>query len=163
MIKLFSSPEDRAREKEVQKYTAGRAGIYPGMLKLVLNDPSIAEISKKISAKIALTQDEADILVKKYCTEQARYRSLCDRIADWVPLNRELLFLDTLGTDISPKIYALSMDALLATERLWADLPVDSDAQMQMRLQATAEILSMTLDELEKYGAMQLAVLDRFD
>ena len=155
MKPLMTSKADNERIAWAKKYFEGRAGVFPEMLLIVLNDPYISEISAKISEKAELSAKEADILVEKYCDEQERYKKLCKIIARWGELNPELLFTDTLGTNAASKIYLMNFNFLYDTESLLGNKLLDADTLKKVGRDAALKMLDMTEDELEDYKNCQ--------
>lgn len=136
---------------EARKYFE-KNRTFINMLGLVLSDPSISTISSKISEQIPLTNEEADTLVMKYYNELDRYKKICYRIADLGGLYAELFFLDTLSSDISPKIYNMTPEFLQESEDSLTDDSISAENQWEMRKQTVTQILEMTPEEFKKYS-----------
>lgn len=156
MRKIWATHEDVMLEETAKAYFVKKAGVYPEMLHLILKDEAMAEIRNKMKDNETLSLKEQDRLVKKYIDEQSRYKSNCVMLADWAELNAELLFLDSMGTDISGKIYQITDEDIKKTKQMLSTLPEEESKLTKLKL--AKGILNMTDKDLAEYQAVQKSV-----
>ena len=156
MRKIWSTQEEVLIEERAKPYFEKKAGVFPEMLRIVLRDEDMAAIRKKIANNTMLNAGEQENLVKKYVEEQRRYKNNCIMISDWAQLNGDLLFFDSIGTDITKNIYQITEEDILTANKTFATLP-ENEAK-NTKEQLALGILNMTPQELAEYKEKQKSV-----
>jgi hypothetical protein len=153
MRRVWTSLGDKTVEQTAKVYFDNKAGVYPGFLVLVLNDESMPGIAAKIRTNQKLNEKEKQVLVKTYVKEQARYKQNCRVIASWGGLNPDLLFVQSLGTDVSGSIYSITDEELAASVKHFSTMPIDKSKKAKRRL--ARNILNMSEEEINEFRKKQ--------
>ena len=155
MCYLFYNHELDKKIEKLRVRTKKIFSFFPSIMGLVLAEPDISSIFSKIHEEIPLTNEDIDLLKNKYIEELDRYKKICLHIANWGGLFWELFFLDSLDSHVTEKIYHISPEYIQEIEAVLTNGSLSEEYRQEVGKKTAAQILEMTLEELESYADKQ--------